>query len=432
MHDGPQDDGARGADASPAPRARRHALAFIFITMLLDVIALGVVIPVIQPLIKEFRHGDVASATQISGLMQTLWMVLQFFASPVLGALSDRFGRRPVLLVSLFGLAIDYAIMASAPTLTVFYLGRLISGVTAATYGTAGAYIADVTPPEKRAAGFGMLGAAFGLGFIIGPALGGWLGSHDLRLPFWVSSGLALANAMYGIFVLPESLPRERRSSFSWRKANPLGSLRLLLAHKGLFGLATVLGLYWLAHFSLQSVFVLYTDYRYGWGPRQVGTMLALIGIGAVVVQGALVRHVVAALGERRSLLIGLTFGVTGFAWYALAPTEGWMWASVPVFALAGLTGPSLQGLMSRRVDPTMQGRLQGANGGVMSVAGIVGPVMYSQVFAWAIGPGRAGRIAGAPYFLAASLVLVGLVVAWVVSGRNGRADALRDEARIA
>lgn len=415
----PGSPGAPGAPEGPTPRAGKHAIAFIFVTMLLDVIALGVIIPVIQPLILEFRGGDFSSATQISGLMQTLWMLLQFFASPILGSLSDHFGRRPVLLLSLFGLAIDYAIMAMAPTLVIFYLGRLISGVTAATYGTAGAYIADVTPPEKRAAGFGMLGAAFGLGFIIGPALGGWLGSHDLRLPFWVSSGLALANAMYGIFVLPESLPKSRRVPFSWKKANPVGSLMLYRNHPGLLGLAGVLALYWLAHFSLQSVFVLYTGYRYGWDTRHVGFMLSLIGVGSVIVQGALVRPVVARLGERRSLLMGLTFGAAGFLWYALAPTQEWFWASVPVFALAGFTGPSLQGLLSRRVEPTIQGRLQGANGSVMSIGGILGPVMYSQVFAWAIGSGKGLHAPGAPYLLAAGLLVIALALAWKVAGRG-------------
>lgn len=412
-------EGAEGQGATAlSAAAQKRALTFIFITMFLDVVALGIMIPVLPQLVKGFEGGDTARASVIYGLFQTSWMVVQFFASPILGALSDRFGRRPIILLSCAGLGLDYIFMALAPSLTVLFIGRLISGATAATYGTAGAYIADVTPPEKRAAGFGIIGAAFGLGFITGPALGGLLGRIDLHLPFWVSAGLMLVAALYGAFVLPESLPKERRSKFSLRKANPVGSLLLYVRHPGLLGLAGVLTLYWLAHFSLQSVYVLYTSHRYAWDELRVGLSLALIGVGSALVQTQIVPRAVPRLGDRRCLLTGLTFGTLGFLCFALAPTAPWFWASMPVFVMWGLASPTLQGLMSRIVEPTAQGRLQGANGAVMSITGIVGPVMYSQVFAWSIRPDGPAWLAGlkapgAPYILAAFLLALALMQAW-------------------
>jgi DHA1 family tetracycline resistance protein-like MFS transporter len=403
------------ATGAPAGR-RRAAIAFIFVTVVLDVLALGVVIPVLPKLVEGFLGGDTARAAEIFGVFGTVWAAMQFIVSPVLGTLSDRFGRRPVILFSNFGLGLDYIVMALAPTLSWLFLGRVISGITGASFTTAGAYIADVTPPEKRAAGYGMLGAAFGLGFVLGPALGGLLGGINPRLPFWVAAGLTLVNATYGLFVLPESLSRESRQPFSWKRANPVGSLKLLRSHPELTGLAAVYLLFNLAHQSLPSVFVLYTGYRYHWGEQTVGLTLAGVGICGVAVQGGLVRPIVARLGEKRTLLTGLVFGVIGFTIFATAPTAGVLWAGVPVFSFMGLFGPGAQGLMTKLVAPTEQGQLQGANSSLMGITGLIGPFLFTLTFAHFIRAGAGVQLPGAPFLLAAALLVAAWVVAWRVT----------------
>jgi len=403
---------AIGGKPAVAAAPRRAAVVFIFFTVMLDILALGVIIPVLPRLVESFLGGDTAQAARVLGLFGTAWALMQFLCSPVQGALSDRFGRRPVVLASNFGLGLDYLVMALAPNLIWLFVGRLISGMTAASFSVAGAYIADVTPPDKRAAGFGIIGAAFGIGFVIGPALGGLLGSVDPRLPFWGAAALSLANAAYGLFVLPESLPRERRATLAWRRANPVGSLVLLRSHPQLLGLAGVHFLYQLAHHSLPAVFVLYAGYRYGWGERTVGLTLAGVGVCAMIVQGLLVKPVVAKFGERRSLLLGLLCGAVGFAIYGLAATGPVFWIGVPVMAIWGLTGPALQGLMTRRVEPTEQGRLQGALSSIMGIAGLIGPGLFTQTFARSIGPASEWHLPGAPYLLAALLLLMGMLVA--------------------
>ncbi|MDG2521720.1 TCR/Tet family MFS transporter [Caulobacter segnis] len=384
----------------------RHkaALGFIFATALMDVLSLGIMIPVLPNLVKEMAGGDTASASLWTGLFATVWALMQFFCSPILGMLSDRFGRRPVILVSIFGLGVDYLFMAMAPTLTLLFIGRIIHGITAASFATAGAYIADVTPPEKRAQSFGLIGAAWGVGFTIGPAMGGILGDIDLRLPFYVAAALALTNWLYGFFVLPESLPPEKRiKTFDWRKANPIGSLKLLRSHGDLTGLAFVSGFFQLAHHVLPSIFVLYTGYRYGWSPRDVGFMLMATGVANIIVQALLVGRVVKAAGERGALLIGLLSMTVGFVIYALAPTQELYWVGLPIFALSGLIQPGLMGLMSRRVQSWEQGQLQGANSSIMGITGLFGPALYTSVFAWSVHrdsvlhmPGLAVLIAGA------------------------------------
>lgn len=400
--------------ASAEPR--RAAIAFIFITVVLDIVALGVVIPVLPILIQDFVGGDTARAATMVGMFGTIWALMQFVCAPILGALSDRFGRRPVILISCVGLGLDYALMAVAPTLGWLFVGRVISGITSASFSTAGAYIADVTPPEKRAAGFGMIGAAFGLGFVLGPALGGVLGSVDPRLPFWVSAALALTNAAYGYFVLPESLPAERRRPLSWGRLNPLGTLAVLRAHAGLAGLAAVAFLAHLAHHVLTSVFVLYANYRYQWDERATGLTLAAVGVMSVIVQGGLVRPMVARFGERTMLLVGLLGGIAGYGMYATASSSSSFVLGIPVFALMGFLTPSLQGLMTRRVASGEQGRLQGINGSLMGLAGIVGPAMFSSTFAAAIGPRAAWTMPGAPFLLAAGLLATAWAVAWRVT----------------
>ncbi|NQW03247.1 MAG: TCR/Tet family MFS transporter [Acidobacteria bacterium] len=395
---------------------RRAAVVFIFITVVLDILALGIIIPVLPMLVEQFLGGNTARAATIFGVFGTVWALMQFGFAPILGALSDQWGRRPIILISCAGLGLDYVFMALAPTLGWLFVGRVISGVTAASFSTAGAYIADVTPVEKRAAGFGMIGAAFGLGFVLGPALGGVLGAIDPRLPFWVAAGLALVNAAYGYFVLPESLPVERRKAFSWSRVNPLGSLRLLRSRRELFGIATVSVFYYLAHHVLPSVFVLYGSYRYGWDMRATGLTLAAVGVMSIIVQGGLVRPLVARFGERRTLLAGLACGAAGFVIYGLAETGTVFWLGIPVFGLMGLYGPSAQGLMTRYVGPSEQGQLQGINSSFMGMTGIIGPAIFSLTFASFIGPHADLHLPGAPFLLAALLLAVAFVVAWRVT----------------
>jgi MFS transporter, DHA1 family, tetracycline resistance protein len=340
------------------PSRRRAAVIFIFITVVIDVLGFGLIIPVLPKLVQQFMGGDAAEGATMFGVFGTVWAVMQFFFSPILGAVSDRFGRRPVILISCFGLGLDYIVMALAPNIGWLLFGRIVSGICAASFTTAGAYIADVAPPEQRAAAFGMIGAAFGVGFVLGPALGGLLGNIDSRLPFWGAAALALVNATYGLFVLPESLPPGKRDAFSWKKANPVGSLNLLRSHPDLLGLASVNLLFQLAHCVLPSMFVLYTSYRYGWDTKTVGLTLMAVGVFSIIVQGGLVKPAVQRLGERGSLYTGLLFGIVGFAGFALAPTPFWIWAALPVFAVMGLFGPGLQSLMSQRVAAHEQGRL--------------------------------------------------------------------------
>jgi DHA1 family tetracycline resistance protein-like MFS transporter len=395
-----------------APAHRSPAFVFVFITVLLDMLALGMIIPVLPKLVVDFLGGDTARAAQIFGLFATAWALMQFVFSPVQGALSDRFGRRPLILMSNFGLGLDYILMALAPNLIWLFVGRVISGITAASIATAYAYIADVTPGEKRAARFGLLGVAFGAGFVFGPALGGLAGNISPRLPFWTAAALSLANALYGFLVLPESLPPEKRTPFSWRRANPLGALVLLRSQPQLSGLASVNFLSNLAHASLPSISVLYMQYRYGWDERTVGFTLAGVGLCAMIVQGGLIGRTVQRFGERTTLITGLGFGVAGFAVCGLAATGQTFWAGIPLLALWGFASPSALGLMSRRVSASEQGQLQGANASLMGVANMVGPGLFTQVFAFFIGAGGALHLPGAAFWLASGLLVVAAAVA--------------------
>jgi MFS transporter, DHA1 family, tetracycline resistance protein len=406
-------------ESKSVPKARGAALVFIFITVVVDVLALGIIIPVLPKLVEGFMGGDTARAAEIFGLFGTVWALMQFIFSPVLGALSDRYGRRPVILISCFGLGLDYIFMALAPTLWWLFAGRVISGITAASFPTAGAYIADVTPPEKRAAGFGMIGAAWGVGFVMGPVLGGLLGEVNPRLPFWVAACLTLVNALYGLFVLPESLAPESRKAYSWQRANPIGSLVLLRSHPELLGLSSVNFTYFLAHQVLPSVFVLYTGIRYGWNARTTGLTLAIIGVFNIIVQAGLVKRIVARFGERRALLAGLLCGGAGYAIYGLAPTGIAFLGALPVFAFMGLVGPAAQALMTRHVGPAEQGQLQGANSSIMGITGMIGPGLFTLTFASFIGAHRDWRAPGAPFLLAALMMAMAVVLAWRVTGRR-------------
>jgi DHA1 family tetracycline resistance protein-like MFS transporter len=391
----------------------RAAFVFIFVTVLLDMLALGIIVPVLPKLIIEFEGGDTANAALYYGAFGTVWAAMQFLAAPFIGALSDRFGRRPVILMSTLGLALDYFIMATAPTLRWLFLGRVLSGITSASFATGYAYIADVTTKEKRAGYYGMLGAAFGVGFVLGPAVGGILGSFDLRLPFWVAGGLSLLGTAYGFFILPESLPPERRAPLDLRNANPLGSLGFLRGHRALFGLATAAFLYRMAHDAMPSLFVLYGDYRYAWSERTVGLVLAGVGVASMVVQAGLVGRVAKMFGEPRAMLAGFGFGALGFAVFALAPTGSLFLIGIPFSALFGLTYPNLQSIMTGRVGETEQGRLQGSIASLMGVAGIIAPVMFTQTFAAAIEPARGWNLPGLPFLIAAAILLVAAGIAW-------------------
>ena len=394
------------------PTARGGAVAFIFVTILLDMFALGLIMPILPKLVESFVDNDTASAARIFGLFGTAWALMQFFFSPVLGGLSDRFGRRPVVLLSNLGLGLDYVLMALAPSLTWLFVGRVISGITSASISTAFAYIADVTPPERRAAVFGKLGAAFGAGFIVGPAIGGLLGGADPRLPFWVAAGLSFANTLYGLLILPESLPRDRRSPFRWMTANPLGALRLLSSDPILARLALVNFIAQLAHVVLPSTFVLYATYRYGWDSRTVGLTLALVGICAMVVQGAGIGPIVKRFGERRALLLGLGSGALGFLIFGAAPTGPLFWIGIPVMALWGIAGAAIQALATRLVAPDQQGRLQGATSSVQSMSQLLGPFLFTLTFAYFIGARTPLHLPGAPFLLASGLLMLSLGLA--------------------
>ncbi len=395
------------------PRApRRAAFIFVFITVLLDMLALGIVVPVLPKLVVDFLSGDTARAAEIYGIFGTAWALMQFLFSPLHGALSDRFGRRPLILISNFGLGLDYILMALAPNLWWLFAGRVISGISAASIATSYAYIADVTPPELRSARFGLLGVAFGAGFVLGPALGGLAGSIDPHLPFWIAAVLSLVNTVYGLLVLPESLPPARRASFAWRRANPLGSLALLRSQPQLMGLATVSFLADLAHASLPNIGVLYMMYRYGWDERAVGFTMAGVGVCAMIVQGALIGPAVARFGERAALIAGLAFGVAGFAAFGLAATGWGFLAGIPLLALWGFANPAALGLMSRRVGPSEQGRLQGANASIVGIANLLGPGLFAQTLAFTIAS-RDWHWPGAAFLLAALLLALAIAVAW-------------------
>ncbi|MGQ0800581.1 MAG: TCR/Tet family MFS transporter [Pseudomarimonas sp.] len=395
------------------PTVRRAALAFIFVTVLLDILAIGIVIPVLPHLVEGFLGGDTARAALWIGGFGTAFALAQFIFSPVQGALSDRFGRRTVILISNAGLCVDFILMAVVNTLPLLFLGRVLAGVCAASISTANAYIADVVPADKRAASFGMLGAAFGIGFIIGPALGGVLGGVDLRLPFWVAAALSGLNFLYGWLVLPESLPVERRRPFEVRSANPLGSLRLLRSYPQVGGLVIANVLSQLAHYVLPAVFVLYAGYRYGWGQDRVGYVLALVGVCNVIVQAVLMRRLVKRFGERNCLLAGLLSGSAGFVVQALAPTGPIFLLAVPLLAMWGLAGPSSQALITRQVAEDQQGRLQGALTSAVSLTGVFGPATFASVFAASIAVGAGFSLPGAAFLLAAVLLLLAAGCVW-------------------
>ena len=381
-------------------------------TLVLDILGIGLIIPITPRLVESFQGTGVADASKTYGLLVALYSLMQFGGAPVLGSLSDRFGRRPVILLSLLGAGLDYFLLAFAPTLGWFFVGRIIAGLTGANFAAATAYIADISPPEKRAANFGMIGAAFGLGFILGPALGGVLGDVGLRVPFIVAGVLTLLNALYGWFVLPESLAPENRRAFSWKRSNPVGALLHLQKYPMVLGLAGTYFLIYLAHQVLPSTWVLYTSYRYNWTVSQTGLSLAVVGLMAAIVQGGLTRIIVGRIGERKSAIIGLAVGSLAYAGYGLA-TEGWMiYAILVIGSIGGITGPAVQGLISRNVGADEQGGMQGTLASMSSIAGIAGPPIATGLFSYFVRPTAPAELPGAAFFCSAALMIVALLLA--------------------
>jgi len=401
----------RSASPPAAPR-RTAAFGFIFATALMNSISFGIMIPILPNLIKQFVHGDTASASEWNVLFATVWGLMQFVFGPILGMLSDRHGRRPVMLVSIFGLFVDFLFMAFAPSLGWLFLGRVLNGVTASSFSTGNAYVADITAPDRRARNFGMMGSAFGFGFMIGPTIGGLLGEVSLRLPFIAAAGLCLVNWLYGLLVLPESLPLERRTTMmNWSRANPLGALVFLRERRNLLGLATVGFLYQLSFTVLPTIFVLYTGYRYGWTPAILGLTFLATGASQIAVQMFMVGPVVKRLGERGAVLLGAAGGAAGFLIYAFAPSGPFYLVGVPIWAMTGFLQPGLMGLMTRRVGPQNQGQLQGANQSLQGVASILGPPFFGLTFAWAVRHDAVLHLPGLPILASAVLLAAAFVL---------------------
>lgn len=393
-------------------RARPATIGFIFVTHTLSVLGFGLLIPVLPALVKEFSGGDISVGSHTYGILVGVFALLQFVGAPILGSLSDRFGRRKVILICLAGASIDYVVIALAPSLAWLFVARCISGFTAAVQATANAYIADVTPPEKRAHAYGLLGAAFGLGLVVGPLAGGFLGAIDLRLPFWFAAGCAALNWLYGYFVLPESLKPENRRPFTWSRANPVGALLSLKRLPAVRSLADAYFIVMLAQSMLFSIWVLYTTHRYGWSTREVGFSLALAGVLSALVQATLVKRIVHRLGDRRAVLCGFVVSIVIQYSYGLAPA-GWMiYALICLGAFGGISGPAIQSYITKHVPPNEQGAVQGVFSGLMSLAGIPGPFISTWAFAWAASPGQPPLLVGLPFFLGGSLVFVALLVA--------------------
>jgi MFS transporter, DHA1 family, tetracycline resistance protein len=402
---------------------RQAAIAFIFVTAVLDIVAMGIVIPVLPALIEEFA-GSNAQAGVINGLFVGLWALMQFVASPIIGSLSDQYGRRSVILLSTVGLSIDYVLMALAPNLWWLALGRIIAGITSASFTTVYAYMADITPPEQRARAYGLIGAAFSGGFVLGPILGGLLGEVSPRTPFWAAGALSGVAFLYGLFILPESLPKERRMAFSWSRANPFGAMKLLRSHHELFGLTLVNFLLMFAHYVFAAVFVLYAGYRYGWTAWQVGVLLAAVGALDMVVQGVLVGPVTRRLGDRGTMILGLFGGTLGVAWMGLAPTGFMFCLAMLPNAMWGLAMPTIQSLMTQRVSESEQGQLQGATMSVGAIAGVVSPLFFGAVYSWSLREGADASDAGTAFLIAAVILLVAAVIGWIVARQAESAEA--------
>lgn len=396
----------------PDQEKRQPALGFIFITLLIDITGFGIIIPVFPKLIEHLIHGDISQAARWGGWLTFAYSVMQFLFAPVLGNLSDKFGRRPILLGSLLGFGIDYTFLAFAPTIWWLFVGRIIAGITGASFTTASAYIADVSPPEKRAQNFGIIGAAFGLGFIIGPVLGGVLGQYSTKLPFLAAAGLALLNAVYGFFILPESLALEHRRPFDWKRANPVGSLMQLKKYPAISGLIASLILIYIAAHAVQSTWTFFTMSRFNWSEALVGYSLGLVGLLSGLVQGLLIRVTIPKLGQKKSIVLGLALYSIALLFFAFASQSWMMFAILGLYCLGGIAGPALQGLISTQIPPNEQGELQGGLTSLMSVTSIIGPPLMTNLFSYFTDKGAPVHFPGAPFLMGAILMLASTIFA--------------------
>ncbi|MCY7410335.1 MAG: TCR/Tet family MFS transporter [Chitinophagales bacterium] len=391
---------------------RQAALGFIFITLLIDVTGFGIIIPVMPKLITELTGGTLSDAARYGGWMMFAFAAMQFIFSPVMGNMGDHFGRRPVLLAALFGFAIDYIILAFAPTIGWLFVGRILAGITGASFSTATAYIADITPPEKRAQNFGLIGVAFGLGFIIGPAVGGILGAYGSRVPFFAAAGLTFCNFLYGYFILPESLKKENRRKFDFKRANPIGSLMQLRKYPVISGLIASLLLIYIAAFAVQGTWTFFTMEQFHWDTKMVGYSLAAVGVLVAGVQGGLIRFAIPKLGQKRAVYLGLAFYTLGFLLFAFA-TQGWMMFVILVpYCLGGIAGPALQGIISSQVPANEQGELQGGLTSLVSVTTIIGPPVMANLFAAFTSDSAPIYFPGAAFLLGAILTFISLLLA--------------------
>lgn len=392
-------------------KGRSAALGFIFVTVLIDIIGFGIIIPVLPKLIQDLTGGDMSEASRYGGWLMFTYAFMQFLFAPILGNLSDRYGRRSIILISLFGFGLDYLLLAWAPTITWLFIARILSGITGASITTASAYIADISTPEKRAQNFGMIGAAFGLGFIIGPFIGGVLGQYGDRIPFLFAAGLTLVNWLYGMFILPESLPADKRRKFEWSKANPVGSLLHLKKYPAVAGLIISLTLIYIGAHAVQSTWSYYTMEKFKWNSAMVGYSLAFVGLMIAIVQGGLIRVVIPKFGQSKSLFTGLVMYTIGMFCFAFAGSTAFMFASCFVYCLGGIAGPALQGIISSHVPSNEQGELQGALTSLMSATSIVGPPLMTNLFSFFSQTGGKVYFPGAPFIAGAVFFLISSII---------------------
>ncbi len=389
------------------------AIGFIFITMLIDIIGLGIIIPVIPQLIKELIHGDISEAAKYGGWLIFAYAITQFIFSPIIGNLSDKFGRRPIILISLFGFSIDYLLLAFSPTITWLFIGRIIAGVTGASLTTASAYIADVSTPENRAKNFGLIGAAFGLGFIIGPVIGGFLGQYGARVPFYAAAFLCMVNFVYGYFILPESLALENRRDFNWKRANPVGAFLNLKKYPNLIGLIVSVFILYVASHAVQSNWSYFTIYQFKWDEKMVGISLGVVGLLVGAVQGGLIRYTTPKLGNKKSILIGILLYCVGMFLFSIASKSWMMFVFLIPYCLGGISGPALQSVISGEVPATEQGEIQGTLTSLMSASSIIGPLMMTNIFYYFTHKSAPFQFAGAPFVVAGFLMLISLGIAF-------------------
>ncbi|REC63975.1 tetracycline resistance MFS efflux pump [Chryseobacterium pennae] len=398
---------------------KKAAIGFIFITLLIDITGWGIILPVVPKLIKELIHSDISEAAKYGGWLGFAYAFTQFIFSPLIGNLSDRFGRRPVILISLFGFAVDYIFLALAPSIGWLFLGRIIAGLTGASISTASAYIADISTDEDRAKNFGMIGAALGLGFIIGPVIGGLLGHYGARVPFYAAAGLCLLNFLYGYFILPESLDKSKRRPFDWKRANPIGSLKFLGKHPEVSGLVFALILIYIGIHAVQSNWHFFTMYKFGWTERMVGISLGVLGLLLGLVQGVLIRWTTPKLGEHKSIYYGLICYAIGLFLFAFA-TQGWMMFIFLIpYSLGGICGPALQSVITKNITSNEQGELQGALTSLVSATSIIGPPIMTNLFYYFTHDDAPFSFSGAPFFLASVLMMIGVIIVYIVFQRK-------------